>query len=88
LEKLRGITRPLDDMYENNVNQLNEFLKPHWDAFATQLSDTVTLLNQESQIKMNDINSMDKQKNRHFDLANSALSKMNDMIQNIARAGG
>jgi hypothetical protein len=90
LEKLRGITRPLEDLYVNasvaTNHRLNEYLKPHWDAFNTQLSDTVTLINQESQIKMNDINSMDKQKNRHFDLANSALQKLNEMIQNIARA--
>lgn len=33
----------------------------------------MTLINQENQIKMNDINSMNKQKDRHFDLANGAL---------------
>ena len=50
--------------------------------------DAVTLLNQNSQLKQNDISSMDKQKSRNFDLANSALQKMADAIQNIARAGG
>lgn len=88
IEILRKVSRPLEDAFNNDNKKLNEYLKPHWDAFATQLSDTVTLINQESQIKMNDINSLDKQKNRHFDLANGALQKMNEMIQNIARAGG
>lgn len=94
IEKLRGITRPLQDMMEQKhtdngrLDKINEFRKTQWDSFNTQLSDTVTLINQENQIKMNDINSMNKQKDRHFDLANSALSKMFDTIQNIARATG
>jgi hypothetical protein len=87
LEILRNIQRPIDDMFHNARKELNGYTKAHWDTYAAELADTVTLLNQESQIKMNDINSMDKQKNRHFDLANSALSKLNDMLQNIARAG-
>lgn len=92
IEELRGITRPLQEIYAQKSDKKDDYLaeqrKTQWDSFNTQLSDTVTLINQENQIKMNDINSMNKQKDRHFDLANGALSKMFDTIQNIARATG
>lgn len=86
IEKLKGITRAKQDMFENNTNYINKWTKSTWDTFGSQLSDRVTLINQESQIKMNNVNSLDKQKNRHFDLANNALSKMSEILQNIARS--
>ena len=72
-------------MVDNSNGNLNTKLKDTWNAFNSSLSDTVSQLNQQSQLKMNDINSATKQKDRHFDLANNSLSKMNDMIQTIAR---
>lgn len=90
METLRSIDRPTQDFFDQSGTpaKLNWYVKTTWDIFNTQLSDTVTLINQENQIKMNDINSMNKQKDRHFDLANGALSKMFDTIQSIARATG
>jgi hypothetical protein len=93
LELLRNIQRPKHNIINSRADgsaedgDVVQQLKTSWDTFASQLSETVTLLNQESQIKMNDINSMDKQKNRHYELANGALSKMFDMISSIARVG-
>ena len=86
LEALRNISRPTHDMIHNSNNTQNSFLKTQWEAFGTQLSDAVSLINQNTQIKMNDINSANRQKNRHFDLANNALRKMADTVQSIARA--
>lgn len=86
LESLRNISRPHHDTLHNSNNTENTFLKTQWEAFGTQLSDAVSLINQNTQIKMNDINSANRQKNRHFDLANNALRKMADTVQSIARA--
>lgn len=91
LERLKGIDRPVENIFDvqpgTHMNFNLVFLKHgQWNMFSTRLSEAVTLLNQNSQIKMNDINSLDKQRNRHFDLANSALAKMNEIIQSIARA--
>ena len=61
------------------------YRKGKWDSFSTQLADTVTILNQQNQIKQNDIENAKKQENRHFDLANNALRKMNDMLLTIGR---
>jgi hypothetical protein len=49
------------------------------------LADTVTLLNQRNQILQNEIENATKQQNRHFELGNNALRKMNDMIMTIGR---
>jgi hypothetical protein len=59
-----------------------------WEGYGQTLADAVTLLSQDSQIKMNDVNSLDKQKNRHFDLANGALQKLSEILNNIARSTG
>ncbi len=66
------------DLAENSHTQ--------WSTIGTRLSESVTIINQNSQIQMNDINSMDKERNRHFELANNALAKMADIIANIARS--
>jgi hypothetical protein len=59
--------------------------KTVWDQYSTQLADTVTLLNQRNQILQNEIENATKQQNRHFELGNNALRKMNDMIMTIGR---
>ncbi|MEM8575993.1 MAG: hypothetical protein AAGF48_15395 [Pseudomonadota bacterium] len=86
IEILRGITtRPTFDVL-NNAGAAQGFQKTRWESYGTQLSDSVSTINQGTQIKMNDINSLDRQKNRHFDLANNAVRKLADTLQNISRA--
>src|SRR5262249_55418133 len=101
IEKLQGINRPFmdtirisrdgDTRTEADLNghesgdKLNAFVKTAWDTFGTELSDAVTLINQQNQIQMNDINSLQKQKDRHFDLANNSLTKASEIIQSIGR---
>jgi hypothetical protein len=83
--------RPLGDFYVNGptVNAADQtatmMLSTEWGQIETSLSDAVTLINQNNQIAMNDINSTQKQQDRHFDLANNALSKAADIIQSIGR---
>ncbi len=79
IEALKGLTRRVDDLPTERKMQ-------SWQQFGQQLSDSVTLINQESQIRMNEINSATKAKDRNFDLANNALSKMNEIVQKIANA--
>ncbi len=98
LEKLRDLPpRPFLDMVNFEGGEDGEggeggvwvtgpaYLKSQWDAFATELSDAVSLINQQTQIKMNEINTLEKEKNRFFEMANNAVRKMTDMIQQIAR---
>jgi hypothetical protein len=90
----KGIERPdgFDIFVQSTNNDLNYdvplYTQSQWNTYSTRLGDKVSQLNQDSQQKMNDINNMDKQRNRHYDLANSALQKMNDALQSILRATG
>ena len=88
LETLYGIDRPLQQFVDDNdgeAGRLARYEKSVWDTYSTQLSDTVTQLNQQVQLKQNDISDATKEKNRHFELGNNALTKMYDMIGQIAR---
>jgi hypothetical protein len=84
LETIYNISRPLFNLVDANYNQVTQ-RKNAWDQNNATVSDKVTLINQQSQINSNNINSLDRQKNRHFDVANSALSKLSDMLQSIGR---
>ena len=88
IESLYGIDRPLQQFVDDNdgeAGRLARYEKSVWDTYSTQLSDTVTQLNQQVQLKQNDISDATKEKNRHFELGNNALTKMYDMIGQIAR---
>lgn len=76
IEALLGLSRPVERM-ENKKSSA-------WQQFSTSVGQAVTQINQESQIKMNEINALTKQKDRNFDLANNALSKMSEIVQKIA----
>ncbi|MBE7200828.1 MAG: hypothetical protein INR70_23915, partial [Parafilimonas terrae] len=78
LEKIYNITRGKDDFGDKTANQ--------WGTYGQQLSDRANTLNQQSQVLMNKYNSDTKAKDRFYDMANTALSKMNDAIQKIANA--
>lgn len=90
LESLFGITKPTLDMVYNGVthgvtNQLNFYDKNTWDQFATELSNTVDQLNQQSQILQNTISSETQQANQEFQLGQNALNNMYDVIQQIGQ---
>lgn len=85
LEVLYGIKKPTYDMINQSNGGLNSFLKDSWNSFNGALSNAVSQLNQQTQIIMDGINSTTKEKDRHFDLGNNALSKIADIIQTISR---
>jgi hypothetical protein len=58
-----------------------------WDQYGQKVSDRTTLVQQDAQIVQNKVSNLDKEKARHFELANNAVNKMFDMLQSILRAG-
>ncbi|MEL6683368.1 MAG: hypothetical protein AAFQ09_12110, partial [Pseudomonadota bacterium] len=102
IESLRGINRPTFDIIDPDDGQEIDVFLPEdaedlelelsrrsqnsWNIFASQLADTVTQINQESQILTNEISSLNRERNRHFDLANNSLRRLNDALLTIARA--
>lgn len=80
---------PIEIIYSNISHPIDNLASRSYDSWTksgTQFSERVTLINQESQIKMNAVNSSTKAKDRNFDLANNALTKMNEIVQKIAGA--
>ena len=91
LEALRGIERPLQGeilIFDNNGvrYRYQAFTQSAWNLFSTQLADSVTLINQQSQILTNDISSSNQEKNRHYDLANGSWRRLNDLLTTISRS--
>lgn len=85
IESLRDINRPTLDIVNVNNGSLKRFSQNELNIFASQLADTVTQINQESQILTNEISSLNRERNRNFDLANNALRRLNDTLLNISR---
>lgn len=92
LEELKGITRPTMSLFTDASGdmgargRLSEYNGGTWASYGTRLSDTVTLINQETQIQMNAISTLEKEKNRYFEMGNNALAKLNEIVQSIARS--
>lgn len=84
IENLYKIARPFGPLLDGN-RELQQLTRSVWEGQNSSVSDRVTIINQQSQINSNNINSLDRQKNRHFDLANSALTKLNETLQSIGR---
>lgn len=68
------------------VYHVPQLFKSQWDGFNTRLSDTVTLLNQDNQIRQNRISQEESQANRHFELVSNTLRRMFDLLQTIGRS--
>jgi hypothetical protein len=88
IEKLYGAERPkfdLIDQSDDGAGSLKLASKNTFDQYQTALSNTITILNQQNQIKQNEVENATKQQNRHFELGNNALRKMNDLLLMIGR---
>lgn len=91
IEKLFNITRPTKQLFELGTDGKSGdghsigYTSTAWNSFGTELSSAVTQINQQTQIMMNNINTLDKEKNQHFDLANNCLTKLNELMASIGR---
>ena len=82
VEVTRSLDRPVDTLL-----QFGSFLtinsKTFWDALARNIAEATKVLNQDSQIRMDEISNLNRQKNRNYDLATNTLNKMADMLRSI-----
>jgi hypothetical protein len=89
IESLYNSDRPKFDLIEEGeegAGSLKLMSKNAFDQFQTKLSGAITILNQQNQIKQNDVENATKEQNRHFELGNNALRKMNDLLLMIGRS--
>jgi hypothetical protein len=94
IETLNSVPRPNNDSLNDPINSagqataapvLNAYLQTSWNTFSTQLSDAVTLINQNSQILQNNITELQKEQDNHYDQANTALSNATTIITTIGQ---
>jgi hypothetical protein len=90
IESVSALTRPTIDLVTilPNISAagLVASKKSVWDGFGTNLGDAVTQLSNQTQLKSNKVNTVDGERNKHFDLANSSLARMQEIITNIVGA--
>jgi len=86
LEAARSISRPLMDFVEDvRGYPLKTYTNAQWNTFGTQLSEVVTLLGQNTQLKMNDISTLQQMGTSQFEVASKAISRMTDLSTAISR---
>jgi hypothetical protein len=88
IEKIFNIQRPTQALFDDGQGGTDKsiaYTATAWNSFGTSLSSAVTQINQQTQILMNDIDTLNKEKDQHFDLANNCLSKLNDILAAIGR---
>ncbi len=88
VEVAKNVVRPTAELFSYSSGTtletaLPQYRKSIWDTLATNLSEATKLVNQENQIQMDAINNINKEKNRHYDLASSTLNKMTEMLRSI-----
>ena len=62
-----------------------ELRRDEWENLRNQLNDTVTTLNQNSQIRQNEISQKNSQANRHFEIVSDTIRRLFDLLQTIGR---
>lgn len=86
LESARSIERPLMDIVDDKPGYpLVAYTNAQWNTFATELSEVVTLLGQNTQLKMNDINTLRDMSTSQFEAAAKAITRLSELISTISR---
>lgn len=91
IETINGIQRTTNGLYDifDSANGKSFKTIAHtstaWNSYGTTLSSLVTQVNQQTQLQMNNIDTLNKEKDQHFNLANNCLSKLNDLLSAIGR---
>ncbi|WP_163850677.1 hypothetical protein [Pseudooceanicola aestuarii] len=81
IETLQSLTRPTERIVSGTG--FESYTKSTWDTLAVNIAEATKLINQDTQLKMDEINALNRQKNRHYDMASNALNKMADILRAI-----
>lgn len=82
LERKNNVTRPTENIiYSNGLFYIHS--KDIWDKLAVNIAEATKLLNQDSQIRMDEVSKLNSAKNRHYDLATGTLTKLSDILLSI-----
>lgn len=82
VEVTRTLARPVDSL-QSFGSLLTQNSKTFWDALARNIAEATKILNQDSQLRMDEISSLNRQKHRNYDLATNTLNNLADMLRSI-----
>ncbi|MEM9765804.1 MAG: hypothetical protein AAF968_25450, partial [Pseudomonadota bacterium] len=83
LEELNGLEQRT--VFPLSLIENTELRRDEWENLRNQLNDTVTTLNQNSQIRQNEISEKNSQANRHFEIVSDTIRRLFDLLQTIGR---
>ena len=85
METRISLIRPVENIVNRVLNTVVpvEHPKTIWDALARNVADATRFLNQDTQVLMDEISKLNKQKNRNYDLATNTLNKMTDILRSV-----
>lgn len=78
-EREKGITRPLLALI--NGAGLHRHDKRIWDKFSVDMGEVTKQIGQDTQLRMDEINQLNKAKNRHYELASNVLNKSGELLR-------
>lgn len=85
IEASKTLTRPTENLMDSytTFSTMRSYSKGTWDAMAVNISEATKIINQDTQLRMDEINKLNKAKNRHYELATSSLNKMAGILRAI-----
>jgi len=85
IEILYEIDRPTFSNISDSDGKMPGQQKTAYDSQATQISGSINILNQKAQSVLNKVSTTETKSTRHFEMANTALTKMHELVLTIAR---
>ena len=84
-ETEKDLDRPVEAMVDA-AGSLLSYEKETWDALGLNLSEATGTLSRDNQEVMDEVNTLNSEKNRHYDLASSTLNKMTSILRSIVNS--
>lgn len=82
IERSKTLTRPTENIIDGTLTPV-AYEKPTWDRLTVNIANATKVINQDTQLRMDDINSLNKSKNRHYELATGSLNKLANILRAI-----
>lgn len=83
IERETNSTRPSLSFFVDGTNMLKAYKQQDWDLFSQDLSKISKVLSADAEARMEAINRVAKEKNRHYELATETINKMTDILRSI-----
>lgn len=83
IENETNSIRPSFPFFYDGSNLLKPYKQQEWDLFSQDLSKISKVLSADAEARMDAINRVAKEKNRHYELATETINKMTEILRSI-----